>query len=166
MGIGYIPPKDKEGRAISRSSNVNMDEKYRVRHCKLFKATINASTSQDLDWLIPQLQYGSPGYPLSNVSSYMTGVRYKIVNGEEINPPEINFSIIDKDNVLGLGPNYILDTFSEDFMMFCNDADEIREHRAELIPGLYIRAHIDNVGNQNITFLCNLLRYIETVGIA
>ncbi len=157
MAMGHIPKKDSDGNPIYRIKSVSVDDSIRVRHRKLFKSTVAASTAADFDWQIDQLQWQG-----QNAPSIMTGVHYKVIGGEDINPPEIDFCVIDIDDILGYGPNTVLDGFADDYMMFTDETSIIREHRADLITGLYIRAHVNNVGNTSITFLCNLLRYIDT----
>ena len=156
MGAGYIPKKDSEGNALHRTQNVFIDDNKRVRHVGMFNVLQAAGTSNDHDWVVPQLQYSG-----ANVPSFMVGVNYKIIGGEAANPPQINFCVIDKDNILGHGPNVVLDGFAEDYYMFTNESSIIREHKADLIAGLYIRAHVENPGNADTKFICNLLRYIE-----
>ncbi len=159
MAVGYIPPRDKKGRPLQRRSNVAIDDSFRVRHCGIFKETIAASTSVNIDWQIPQLQFMG-----QDVTSLMVGVRYQIIGGEQINPPEIDFSALDKDGLI-YPAGTVVDSFANSFYMFSDDKAEIREHKADLIPGFYIRASINNIGNQSITFICNLLRYIDTSGV-
>lgn len=171
MGIGYIPPRDSEGNAITRASNVQVDEKRRVRHKGIFDVSVAASSSGDFDWQVEQLQYNG-----SNVPSIMVGVRYRSsADGK------IDFCVGDKDGVMvGLlydqatfdalkiaGGGFVaLDQFSDEFFIFKNEVGEIREHKADLIAGLYIRAHIENLDATNaLEFKGNLLRYIDTSGV-
>jgi hypothetical protein len=156
MGAGYIPKKDSEGNALHRTQNVFIDDNKRVRHVGIFNVLQAAGTNSDHDWPVPQLQYGGV-----DVQSFMVGVNYKVIGGEDSYPPQIDFCVIDKDDILGYGPNTVLDGFADDYYMFTDESSTIREHKADLIAGLYIRAHINNPGNSDIKFICNLLRYVE-----
>lgn len=154
-----IPDKDPQGNIVQHHGNVRYDENFRVRHTGIFKSTIAAYTLTDLDWKIPQLQWQA-----TNVPSVMVGVRFQVVGGENVNPPEVDFSVVDVDGVY-YPAGTVLDKFADGFYMFTGEKSELREHKADLVTDLYIRAHVNNVGNQSVTFICNLLRYIDTSGV-
>ena len=156
MGASYIPKKDNEGNAIHRTQNIFIDDNKRVRHVGMFNVSQATGTNSDHDWKIPQLQYNG-----SDVASIMVGVHYKVIGGEPENPPKIDFCVVDVDNILGYGAGTVLDGFANSFYMFTDESSTMREHKADLVPGLYIRAHVNNPGNVDIKFICNLLRYIE-----
>lgn len=175
MGIGSIPLKDKDGYPIGRGSNVAMDEKHRVRHKGIFNIAVASGVSSDTDWQVEQLQYNE-----QNVPSIMTGIRYRVYEGN--GDDSIDFSVGDKDGVMvgilydqatfdalkAAGNGFVsLDQFSDNFYLFSDESSEIREHKVDLITGLYIRAHIVNSGTnaKSLKFLGNILRYIDTTGV-
>ncbi len=149
-----IPNRDATGYELLTTKNVAEDDQHRVRHKGIFDFTVNAGVTHDEDWLVEQLTYQG-----QNVASIMVGVRYHIDGGN--NGDHLTFSVIDKDNILGYGANTILDSFAENFYIFPNEVAEIREHKADLIAGLYIRCHYVNTGASQVRFIGNLLRYLE-----
>ncbi len=89
----------------------------------------------------------------------MVGVRFHITDGND--GDNVSFSVVDVDNILGYGAGAILDTFADNFYVFPGEVAEIREHQADLITGLYIRATYNNTGASNARFVGNLLRYLK-----
>lgn len=169
-----LKTEDREGKQEFRTSNVATDDHYRVRHRGIFDLSVVAQDQNGIqDWKVPQLQYLGVDVP-----SVMTGVKYKVIGGNDSDT--IDFYVGDKDGVgvaLGLydqatfefllaayGGFIPLDDFSLNYYIFKDEKAEIREHTADLIPGLYIRAHIKNNGQSDLRFLCNILRYINTAG--
>lgn len=147
-------PKDAEGHPILRTSNVPLDEKLRVRHKGIMRATIAAGQSLDIDWDIEQLTYLGVNKP-----SYMTGIKYGVKDGND--GDYVDFCIIDKHgNYSPAGT--VLDAFGDNVYVYPNERSEIREHKADLVPGLTIRAHYQNTGASDATFSCTLLRYLDT----
>ena len=165
-----IPDKDTSGNIVNHPANVRIDENHRVRHCGMINQTITNGTEVDIDWQIPQMTYNQ-----ANVPSVMVGVAWKLVGGND--GDELDFCVGDKDGVMvGIlydqatfdalktaGGGFVsLDAFADTYYLFKDQVGEMREHKADLITGLYIRAHYKNTGAADATFICNLLRYIYT----
>jgi hypothetical protein len=138
----------------------------------MFNVTIASGVTSDFDWQVPQMQYTG-----SDVPSIMVGVSWKLVDGND--GDELDFCVIDKDGTMvgilydqstfdylkGLGGGAVgLDAFAEKYYLFKDHVNEMREHRADLITGLYLRAHYKNTGAADAKFICNILRYINTEG--
>lgn len=153
--MSFIPEKDDKGNIVLRNANVKVDEFLRVRHKGIMDATIASMGTLDIDYEIEQLSYFGANKP-----SAMVGIQFKIVGGND--GDKIDFCIIDKNNVVGYGANFVLDQFGDGFYVFENEIGEIREHQASLIPGVFIRAHYVNTGANQARFICNLLRYMDT----
>ncbi len=154
MSASTVPDKSSDGNIVATISNVRVDDSHRVRHKGIFDFNILAGQSHSEDWQIEQLSYQG-----SNVGSIMVGVRYHVVGGND--GDHITFSVVDIDNILGYGAGTILDTFADNFYVFPDEVAEIREHQADLIPGLYIRATYNNSGASDSRFVGNLLRYLK-----
>lgn len=148
-------PKDSEGRLFFRNGNVSIDEYLRVRHKGILEDTIASGQTKNIDWKIEQLQYNAVNKP-----SYMTGIKYGVSGGNF--GDKVDFQIVDKDDILGYGPNTVLDQFGDNVFVFANEVSEMREHKADLITNLYIRAVYKNIGPNEAKFYCTLLRYMDT----
>lgn len=150
-----LATRDELGREIITSSNLKSDEYHRVRHKGIISGTILSGESVNMDWKIDQLTYGGVDKP-----SAMMGVRYKVIGGND--GDTLDFYIVDVDNILGYGADVELDKFADNYFVFPNDSETIREHQANLITGLYVRAHYTNNGLSTAIFYCNILRYMDT----
>lgn len=150
-----IDPKDSEGKTIIRTSNVDDDEFLRVRHKGIMNSQILAGQEKDIDWQMEQLTYAGKDKP-----SIMVGVEFKAVGGND--GDYLDFSVVDIDDVLGQGAGTVVDQFAENIYVFPDHVSIFKEHRADLIAGLYVRAHYNNTGANDVTFICNLLRYVDT----
>ena len=154
----YIPASskntfDSEGKQIVRSSAIAEDDNRRVRHTGIMDKTF--SVTGDVDWQMDQLTYQG-----QNVASIFVGVKYKIVGGND--GDSLDFCVIDIDNILGYGANFVLDAFAKNYYVFPNEIETVREYKADMFPGLYIRAHYTKTGPTDARFICNLLRYVVT----
>lgn len=154
-GIATEKPDEVNISNSVRTHNVAEDDFLRVRHTGLANFAIPANTKNSSDWLIPQLTFNG-----QNVYSYMTGVKYKVIGGNA--GDKLDFSIVDVDNILGYGAGLVLDSFASDFYVFPDETAVIKEHRASLVAGLYVRCTYNNTGAAPATFICNALRYIDT----
>ncbi len=146
---------DANSVPLVRLMNAHYDDGLRVRHRGLFNNACPANSGTDMDWKIDQLNYWG-----QNVPAFMTGVQFKVVGGND--GDEIDFCVIDIDNILGYGANTPLDLFADKYYVYADNEVAMKEHMASLIPNLYIRAHYNNKGNNPATFICNLFRYIKT----
>lgn len=146
---------DEDGNPIIRSASVAVDDYLRVRHEGILTGTIAAQANNDFDWQVDQLAYFGVNKP-----SRMTGVEIHVDGGGY--GMWMDFCVIDVDDILGYGPNTVLDQFGKKFYVAPDHSTQIKEHSADLIPGLYIRAHFDNPSLVAATFYINLFRYMDT----
>jgi len=147
--------RGKDGKRLSRTTNVHVDEFLRVRHKGIFDVTCPSMSEQDYDWQIDQLNYWGQNKP-----SYMTGVKYKVVGGND--GDTLDFCVVDKDNILGYGAGAVLDGFAQNYPVFPDEITSLKEHKADLITGLYLRAHYKNTGVNPARFICAIYRYMDT----
>lgn len=155
-----LPDRDEDGNIIVRMAGIKTEAYKRVRYVGTHNFTIAANTTAQADWLIPQLQYKG-----QNVPSIFKGIKYKAEGGSL--GDLITFQIIDIDNVLGYGPNVVLDEFGKDYYAIPGELHEVDEFKANLYPGLYIRViYINKSLVSSAEISLNLKRLIDTTGIA
>ena len=146
---------DNDGKEVVRMSGIAEDNNRRVRHTGIMDSTIAPNTSKNIDWLMPQITHLG-----ANVPSVFTGVKFKVCGGND--GDFLNFQIVDIDNLIGYGPGAVLDEFAKNWYVFPNEVETVREYKADIIPGLYIRAVYNNTGLSDARFICNILRYAVT----
>lgn len=126
----------------------------RARLVGIVNQTITKNTTTDIDWVIPQLQYGGVNKP-----SYFDGIEYYVADG--VAGDECTFQIVDKDGTgvsLGLYPQgyydaykdgsnvLVVEEFGTDWPLLPAVRGEIILYKARMYPGLYIRAKITSAG--------------------
>lgn len=127
----------------------------RARLIGSHNATITKGTTQDIDWLVPTVAYQGV-----NKQSLMNGIQYCAVDAEP--GDKITFQAVDINNVLGYGPNVVLDEFGKDWYVMPNSSQNIVLYKAKLITGVYIRIKYTSVGTvNNVKLVCNLFRHID-----
>lgn len=144
------PNKPVKQFPLAESSNL------RARMVGIFNETMTKNTTTDKDWKMPQLAYQG-----QNKQSVMDGIEFfcdKAVLGDKI-----TFQVIDIDNVLGYGPNIVLDEFGKDWYVMPGNTETIRLYKAKLIKDVYIRVKYTSVGTvDDVKFVCNLFRHMDT----
>jgi hypothetical protein len=107
-----------------------------------FSGEITANSTESIDYKIVEERFINGGKLM--VSS--VGIE-----------DQISFQVVDKDNVLGLGANILLDEFIKDFYLPQNESLEVQlDYPARIIAGLYLRLIYKNTNDQNIKVRCNL----------
>lgn len=97
-----------------------------------FKGTAAVNTTTNIDWKLPEERWTSGGILLAQGPHW----------GDKI-----SLSIVDKDNVLGAGANYVLDTFVEDFYLISDSQFQIQIEAPyiALVPAnVYVRIAYSN----------------------
>ena len=158
-GVTIMPERDDDGNPIVRTSGVRSERKKRIRFVGTHSFTVLAGESEQQDWKIPQLIHKG-----TNVPSIFLGVRFCAEGGGLTD--QLNFQVVDVDNILGYGAGVVLDEFGKDFYVFPGNPHTIREFAAQLPVGLYIRVVYKNNSVQSAQFVCNILRLIDTSGVA
>ena len=168
MSANTIPERGENGEPIMRSAGIPVDDNHRVRHKGIMDDTILAGQAKDIDWKIDQLQYNQQDIP-----AVFIGVDVLLEGGNW--GDWVHFCVGDIDGVgvaLGLydqptfdflkaqnGGFVPLDQFGDTYYLKPNDRTTMREYKADLIPGLYIRAHYQNTGSNDAKMRINILRY-------
>lgn len=154
MAVNIIPERDSDGNVLNTGTAIAVEPNKRVRYVRLPVVDTTPGETESSDWKIPQLSFNQ-----QNVRSIFNGVKYIVEGGNH--GDYVKFQIVDVDNIFGFGPGVVLDEFSE-IWIAPNEIDTIREYKANLLPGLYVRVVYSNNGTSNGTVRCILLRHIET----
>lgn len=151
----FIPERDDTGRAVTSIEGVRNPNGLRARIIGSHQDTVAKGTTQDLDWKIPQLAYGG-----SNKQAYFDGVEYYAKNAEV--GDSVKFQIVDVDNILGYGANFVVEEFADVYVM--PDAPiHFTLYKAKLVANLYVRIKYNSIGSiNNIDFVCNLMRHLAS----
>jgi hypothetical protein len=107
-----------------------------------FSGTVSGESTADLDYEITQERWINGGRLLVSA----------------IGPEDkITFQVVDKNNVLGLGANVVLDEFIKDYFVPDEGNLEVRlDYPARIIAGLFLRLKYTNSNTSTITVKCNL----------
>jgi len=176
MGGMVIPERGDKGEMLNRAAGIPVDDRHRVRHKGIYHDTITTAegiAGKDIDWKIEQMQYNQ-----QDVHSVFIGVDL-VLDGGNVGDA-VDFCVGDKDGVgvaMGLydqatfdflkaqGNGFVaLDQFGDGYFLRPDSRTILREYKADLYPGLYIRTHYKMVAGatNEARLLCNILRYIET----
>ena len=142
-----VPERDTKNRVISRSAGIPVDSSARVRFIGTHDFNISGNSSASQDWVVPQLTYNGV-----NVNSIISGVEYKTVGG--CDGDKIKFSI--RHSQTGE-----LDAFAQEFYVFKDEKNIIKEYKADLPAGLVVRVDYTSTCANAARFISNLYRYIE-----
>lgn len=147
----YIP----DDKPISQSG-VLESKSLRARLIGIFNETATLNQTTDHDWLIPNVQYNGV-----SKQSYMNGIELLVKDATL--GDKITFQVIDKDNVLGYGANFVLDEFGKDWYVLPDKHESIILYKAKLIVGVYIRLkYTSTASSGNVPkFICNLYRHLD-----
>ena len=142
-----IPERDNKGRSISRQAGIPVDSSARVRFIGTHDFNITGNGTAYQDWVVPQLTYNGV-----NVGSIIRGVEYKTVGG--CDGDKVKFSV--RHPQAGE-----LDSFAQEFYVFKDEKNIIKEYKADLPAGLIVRVDYTSTCANAARFICNLYRYIE-----
>lgn len=149
-------PIEIDPNSVIKTHGVLTGTTFRARLKGFVNQTITKNTTTNIDWLIPQTVYQGV-----NKQSYMDGIEYYAKDAEV--GDHLTFQVIDKDNVLGYGANFVADEFGSEWAAIPDTSNVIKLYKAKLIPGLYIRIIYTSTGTTNdIKLICNLFRHMDT----
>lgn len=126
---------------------------HRARVRGMCKDTITAGQSKDIDYKMQQLTYQGV-----NKESVFDGVEY-YANGAD-NFDEITFQVVDVDNILGYGANFVVEEFGDKVFIMPDSHVLLRFYRSKIVPNLYIRAKYTSYGATDVKFSMNLIRHL------
>lgn len=151
----FIPDRDDAGRAVTSVGGVRNPDGMRARIFGSHYNVMPKGVITDVDWKIPQLSFGG-----SNKQAYFDGVEYYAKNAEI--GDKVKFQVVDVDNILGYGANYVIEEFADVYVM--PDAPiHFTLYKAKLVANLYIRIKYNSIGSvNNIDFACNLMRHLAS----
>jgi len=152
FGTAYatvVPDRDDKGRTVLRPGGVSSDSTTRVRFTGTHDFTIAGNQTAQSDYTIPQLQYEG-----QNVDTIISGVQFKTIGG--CDGDKVTFQIVHP--IAG-----VMDEFSTNYYVFKDQLNTIKEHRAAVPAGLYVRVVYTSTCANAARFIMNLFRYIETV---
>lgn len=139
--VELLEAKDSEGRLITSFTPFSNPSGFRFRGAS-FKDNVPANSTKDIDYKIAQERWINGG----------------ILIVDNVGPNDtITFQVVDKDNILGYGPNVVLDEFIKDFYIPQDKKLEIElSYPAKIIAGLYLRLKYTSTHNDGCTVKCNL----------
>ncbi len=117
-----------------------------------------------------RVRFRGVGIAFTAIANNITNYDYKIEESRIIDGTQIiikdhefgdciDFSVVDVDNIIGLGPNTVLETFGSSWYVASDKQDQghIRmPYSAEIIKNLYIRVTYTSVGSTNVSVKLNL----------
>ena len=108
-----------------------------------FIDTVAADSTKSIDYKITEERYINGG---------------KLIVKNMGDDDKITFQVVDKDNIIGLGANVVLDEFIKDFYLPINESLNVQlDYPAKIIAGLYLRLIYTNTNtSQAATVKCNL----------
>lgn len=123
---------------------------FRVRY-KGIKGIAAAGQTTDIDYELTE-------------ERYLNGVHLILENHSS--EDSVTFQVIDKNNITGLGVNYILDQFGDSWNI-CTDQQSQNcaqpSYYAKIIPGLFIRIKYISTGQSNVKVRANLFLHIKVI---
>lgn len=162
---GDTPPEVSVSEAIE-TSGVKDPKGMRARLIGIMNETITAGTTQDIDWLCPQLQYQGV-----DRKSYFDGIQYYAKDATI--GDKADFQVIDKDGVGvlagwydqatfdAMGNLYVVEEFGSDWYMIPDTMEDLMLYKAGIIPGLYIRMKYTSTGTTDVKIIVNLFRHLD-----
>lgn len=168
--IAHLQGNTPSDVKLSESANISgvKDPKgMRARLVGIINETVTKNSTEDIDWLCPQLQYNAV-----NKSSYFDGIQYYAENAEV--GDKATFQVIDKDGVGvtfgwytqaqfdAMGSLYVVEEFGTNWYMVPNVMEDLMLYKAQIIPGLYLRMKYTSVGTTNdVKLVVNLFRHMD-----
>ena len=126
---------------------------HRARVKGMCKDTITAGQSKDIDYKMQQLTYQGV-----NKESVFDGVEYYASGADNFD--EITFQVVDVDNILGYGANFVVEEFGDKVFVMPDSHVLLRFYRSKIVPNLYIRAKYTSYGATDVKFSMNLIRHL------
>lgn len=142
-----VKPKDSLGNEIVKSAVFNDATGFRFRGHSV-SDTVLTNTTKDIDYKLLE-------------ERHINGGRLMVDNVG--NDDVVTFQVIDKDNVLGLGTNVILDEFIKDFFIpKSGDAEINLPYPAKILQNLYLRIKYTSTHASGCKVKCNLYLHKKT----
>lgn len=140
-------PKDSLGRIIVSSTPFSDSAGFRFRGAS-FKDMVSFNTTKNIDYLLLEERYINGGILIvDNIG----------------NEDTVTFQVVDKDNILGFGPEVVLDTFIDNFYVPKNIPLLISlSYPARIIKNLYLRCKYTSTHESGALVKCNLFLHKRT----
>jgi len=146
------PDKVEVSNAISQNG-IAEPNGHRARIKGISKHTVPSGTTADIDYKMVQLTYQGV-----NKDSVFDGVEYYAKSADNFD--EISFQVVDVDNILGYGANFVLEEFGDKVFIMPDSHVLLRFYRSAIVPNLYIRAKYKSTGTTDVKFSMNLIRHL------
>lgn len=139
---------------IQETSGVRDPDGLRARLVGTHNVTVTKNTTQDIDWLIPDLTWSG-----SSKQCYFDGLQYYAENAKL--GDRATFQVIDIDGVL-YPAGTVLEEFSTNWYIMPDYAQKILLYKAKLIKDLYIRIKYTSTSTTtDVNFVCSLFRHLN-----
>ncbi len=126
----------------------------RARLQGIADGTITAGSTGTFDYKFVQLSHNGV-----NKKSYFDGVQYYAKNAAI--GDSVKFQIIDIDNILGYGANFVVEQFGDKWYIAPDAMEALRLFKSKVVPNLYIRIIYDSTGGTDVDFMCNLFQFLS-----